>query len=74
MYTYLEKIDKEKNQYRFYSLSIAQTLFNDWALVREWGRIGSNGKRRSDWFDTEEDALKALEVVKRKKEGRGYKC
>lgn len=73
MYIYLKKIDREKNQYRFYALSVVKTLFQDWALVREWGRIGSNGKQRSDWFTTEEEALQALEVLKRKKEGRGYR-
>lgn len=35
MYVYLERINKEKTQYRFYSLSVVQTLFQDWAFVRE---------------------------------------
>lgn len=72
MYIYLEKIDKEKNQYRFYSLTVTQTLFNNWALLKIWGRIGSKGKRRSNWFDTEQAALQELEIVRKKKEGRGY--
>ena len=41
-------------------------------MVREWGRIGSGGRVRSDWFDTEEEAVKPLEVIERQKRGKGY--
>lgn len=73
MYIYLERVNKEKNQYRFYSLSVVQTLFQDWALVREWGGIGRSGKKYSDWFSTEEEAINALFEIKKRKERKGYK-
>jgi predicted DNA-binding WGR domain protein len=54
---YLEKRDPEKNMYRFCAMHINQTIFGDWALIREWGRIGSPGTVLEQWFDTEEDAI-----------------
>ena len=42
----LERVDRAKNMARFYVLSIEPTLFEDLALVRRWGRIGSAGRER----------------------------
>jgi len=47
-------------------------LFGDWSLVREWGRRGSPGTVRKDWFDTEEEAWAAGEKLKAIKEKKGY--
>src|ERR1700757_4472213 len=44
----LERVDRTKNMARFYVLSIEPTLFEDLALVRRWGRIGSAGRQRID--------------------------
>jgi predicted DNA-binding WGR domain protein len=44
----LERIDPARNMARFYVLSIEPTLFEDLALVRRWGRIGSAGRERID--------------------------
>src|SRR5271166_4276187 len=44
----LERVDRAKNMARFYVLSIEPTLFEDLALVRRWGRIGSVGCERID--------------------------
>ena len=44
----LERVDRTKNMARFYVLSIEPTLFEDLALVRPWGRIGSAGRERID--------------------------
>ena len=44
----LERVDRAKNMARFYVLSIEPTLFEDLALVRRWGRIGSAGRQRID--------------------------
>ncbi|WP_453968278.1 WGR domain-containing protein [Bradyrhizobium ottawaense] len=38
---------------RFYVLTIEPTLFGDTALVREWGRLGQRGRRRTDLFARE---------------------
>jgi len=44
----LERVDRAKNMARFYVLSIEPTLFEDLALVRRWGRIGSAECERID--------------------------
>jgi len=48
------------------------TLFGEWSLVRTWGRIGSGGAIRSDWFVTEKEAQDALEVIEKQKRKKGY--
>jgi predicted DNA-binding WGR domain protein len=44
----LERIDHARNMARFYVQSIEPTLFEDLALVRRCGRIGSAGRERID--------------------------
>lgn len=46
MLTRLEKIIPVKRQRQFYTLSIGQTLFGEWCLIREWRRIGVAGGQR----------------------------
>ena len=45
MIAYLEKVEPKQRMLRFYALHVAPTLFGDWALVREWGRIGVTIRR-----------------------------
>jgi hypothetical protein len=42
------------------------TLFGEWAMVREWGRVGSLGRLRESWFATEKIANQA--AISEKKE------
>lgn len=58
--------------HRFYQMHIAPTLFNEWSLIREWGRIGSPGTIRKDWFDTEEEAVTAGQEIIDSKQKKGY--
>lgn len=69
---YLSRIDPDANLYRFYRMDIVPGLFGDWGLVRNWGRIGSAGQERTDWFDNEADAKDARFVLHMKKAKRGY--
>ncbi len=39
----LTKIDPEQNMARFYALDVQPTLFGEFVLLKEWGRIGSGG-------------------------------
>jgi hypothetical protein len=39
--------------HRFYALAIAPTLFGEWTLTVEWGRIGSAGMVHRHTFDDE---------------------
>ena len=69
---YLTRIDPEANLYRFYRMEIVRGLFGDWGLVRNWGRIGSPGQERTDWFACEDDAKTARFALHMKKAKRGY--
>ena len=66
----LERRDPSLNMARFYVLAIEPTLFGDAALVREWGRIGSLGRRRLDLQADAATAVEALEVWLQRKARR----
>ena len=55
----------DANRYRFYLLRILPTLFDDWVLLREWGRIGSPGRIRRDRHPSEREAVTALATFAR---------
>ncbi len=69
----LEKRIPEENQFRFYRLMLAPTLFGEWTLIREWGRIGQPGTVRTDCFATEEAAAAALTKKAHEKTRKGYR-
>lgn len=69
---YLARRDPARNLARFYRMAIVPTLFDGWALWREWGRIGSGGQVRADQFESVGAALLALQALVRAKKKRGY--
>lgn len=69
---HLTKSEPDANLHRFYHMEIVPGLFGDWELVRNWGRIGSSGKVRTDWFDTEAEAMDARFDLHMKKAKSGY--
>ncbi len=68
----LERRDASCNMARFYVLAIEPTLFGDMALVREWGRIGSSGRRRLDLYSALASTAEALDVWLTRKARREY--
>ena len=56
----LTKVVRERNQRRFYLMQAAPTLFGDWTLVSEWGRIGSPGQVKIDTHGSVGGAIQAL--------------
>jgi predicted DNA-binding WGR domain protein len=68
----LTRSHPSRNMHRFYALHIAPTLFNEWGLVAEWGRIGSSGTVKEQLFDTEAAAQTALTKRLTIKTRRGY--
>ncbi len=69
----LEKINPFKRQRRFYELNTGQTLFGEWCLTREWGRIGAaGGQKKVDYLASEVEAELALARIKGAKNRRGY--
>ena len=68
----LHRIDPEQGIRRFYSLMIERDLFGTVRLVRNWGRIGTNGRELVEEFAGEIEAGQALEAVAQAKRRRGY--
>jgi predicted DNA-binding WGR domain protein len=68
----MRRIEPEKNMYRFYAMSIQPTLFNEWAVVRNWGRIGTAGRSRLDIHNGPGEAIDAIGEIKSAKIKRGY--
>ena len=68
----LERIDVARNMARYYVLSVEPTLFDDAAVVREWGRLGRLGGRRIDLHAKNSDARLALDAWLARKIRRGY--
>ena len=68
----LHKHVPERNQHRFYTLSIEPNLFGAWSLIRSWGRIGAPGQERTSWHDTQEEAEQACQRLLQAKQRRGY--
>ena len=71
---YLERREPVYNRQRFYSITVAQTLFGSWTLIREWGRIGHPGTVRETWFETEDAAIEAGAKIHGQKERHGYRA
>jgi len=69
---YLTRIDPDHNMARYYAMSVQGTLFGEWSLVREWGRIGRGGQVRSTPFPTPAEAEAALHRWRDAKAKRGY--
>jgi predicted DNA-binding WGR domain protein len=69
----LHRINQEHGIRRFYSLMIERDLFGTVRLVRNWGRIGTNGQELVEVFETELDAGTALEKMAAAKRKRGYR-
>lgn len=57
---------------RFYSLSIQPTLFGGASVIRNWGRIGTNGRSMMETFDRPEEADGAFARLAKTKRRRGY--
>jgi predicted DNA-binding WGR domain protein len=68
----LQRVDPSKNMARYYVLSIQPTLFANNTLIRHWGRTGSVGRERTEFFDDHIDAAITLETWLARKLSRGY--
>lgn len=69
---YLTREDASRNMARFYCMSLQATLFGEWALVREWGRIGSAGQVRTTAYIEQAEAEAAMEKLRAAKVRKGY--
>jgi predicted DNA-binding WGR domain protein len=68
----LTRIEPARNMARFFALSLAPTLFGEWLLLKEWGRIGQAGTVRTETHPDAETAAEALARQISVKRRRGY--
>jgi predicted DNA-binding WGR domain protein len=68
----LRRIDPAKNMARFYAVGVQLTLFGEWAVVKRWGRINTEGRRAEEWFNERDVALTAAKAQEAAKRARGY--
>jgi len=68
----LARIRPEINEWRFYRLEVWPDLFGRALLMRQWGRIGTEGRRRLDPYPDAGAAINALAAILRSKRKRGY--
>ncbi|MGL3214034.1 WGR domain-containing protein [Bradyrhizobium sp. BR 1433] len=69
----LTRIDDRRNMERFYKLDIQPTLFGEWSLVREWGRIGRAGTVRVETHGSRGTADVAMAMNCARKLKCGYR-
>ncbi len=68
----LRRVDPKRGMARFYALMIERDLFGTIRLVRNWGRIGTNGRQLVQEYATESEAAQAMEAMAQTKRRRGY--
>jgi predicted DNA-binding WGR domain protein len=68
------KVDPEQNHRRWYVISWGPTLFGDYAVVRSWGRVGTDWVQcKSETFDDGAAACVEAEAQTKKRLRRGYR-
>ena len=68
---HLHRVEPARNMRRFYALALQPTLFGGASVIRNWGRIGTNGQSMMETFDQPEEASVALGRLERAKRRRG---
>ena len=68
----VERIDPDRNMRRFYRMHIQPDLFGGVTLVKEWGRIGTAGRQKTEAYEDAGRAVDALLAHLKSKERRGY--
>nr|WP_081619324.1 WGR domain-containing protein [Thioalkalivibrio sp. ALE28] len=68
----LLKVAPDRNQFRFYRMFIQRGLFGEYAVCREWGRIGHPGTTCEDWCSTADQAEAILGQRAAAKVRHGY--
>jgi len=69
---HLERHEPRRNLHRANRLQLARSLFGHWGLIRVWGRVGRAGRVQTEWFETADEAQRALARKLREKRRRGY--
>ena len=68
----LIRVRPERNEWRFYRMEVWPDLFGRALLLRQRGRIGTEGRRRLDPHSDPGAAINALARLAGRKRRRGY--
>lgn len=71
-HAHLHRIDPNANMARFYHVDLAPTLFGEVAVLRQWGRIGTNGRTTVETWPSIDEAQQSADQTLRQKSRRGY--
>lgn len=72
------QLDKRKRQdwrkdTRYYSCQVLQNLFEQWVVLRRWGRVSAlQGQSIEVVCNRYKECVETFEAVERWQEGRGY--
>ncbi len=69
---YLTRVDASQNMARYYRMTVQPTLFGEWSVVREWGRLGRGGQVRVVPYPSDSEAADAMTTIEQQKVRRGY--
>ena len=69
----LARIRPPLNARRYYRMELSSDLIGRVVLLRQWGRIGTEGRRRLDPYPDPGAALNALARIADAKRRRGYR-
>jgi predicted DNA-binding WGR domain protein len=69
---FFRRIDPARNMARFYVVMLQPTLFGEMAVVRQWGRIGTRGREKTEYFRGDAEAISAATRLAERKMRRGY--
>jgi predicted DNA-binding WGR domain protein len=68
----LRRVDPSRNMRRFYRLDVQPDLFGGVLLMKEWGRIGAQGRIVAERYDSADLALAAMMRHTERKRRKGY--
>lgn len=58
---------------RFYRVEVAENLFGEYSVSREWGPCGRSGQSRLTWFSNLREAVTAADRWQHTARKRGYR-
>ena len=73
MRIYMQKPAMYDKPARFYQLIVQADLLQGWSLVREWGRQGSAGRIKKEYFKNRDEALERFVNVRDKQLESGFR-
>jgi predicted DNA-binding WGR domain protein len=69
---HLRRLDPTRNMRRFYRLDVQPDLFGGVLLMKQWGRVGTQGRMVAESYESEAPALGLSLQGCERKQRRGY--